>query len=86
MATDHLRAVRVAIRQCDGMVVFGFRQLQIDAGVWRPATPDEAPVRGWWSTPRTQIEAGMAIMSEKPTLVLGERGVTEGDLRLTQLD
>jgi len=43
MATDHLRAVRVAIRQCDGVVVFGFRQLQIDAGVWRPATPAAPP-------------------------------------------
>jgi hypothetical protein len=78
MDTEHLSDVRQAIYRSHGVVVFGFRQLRVDVGMWRLGTQEQRSVQSWWSTPWVHIEAGMAIMSEKPTLVVREHGVAEG--------
>jgi hypothetical protein len=70
--------LRTALEGADGAVVLGLRQLRVDVGCWRPGTNVSERPRTWWSTPWTQLEAGMAMMARVPTLVLKEPGVTEG--------
>jgi hypothetical protein len=62
----------------DGVVVLGFRQMEIRKGLWRSETPEMDNVTAVWTSPWMQIEAGMAIASNKPVLVAPERGVSEG--------
>lgn len=72
---DNLRA---ALDVADGAVVLGMRQLRVDTGCWRAGTVEAAPARKWWPTPWNQLEAGMAIRAEVPTLILREEGVAGG--------
>ncbi|OBF37248.1 hypothetical protein A5724_11865 [Mycobacterium sp. ACS1612] len=62
----------------DGVVVLGFRQMDIRDGLWRRGTPEAAAVSTVWTSPWMHVEAGMAIASGKPVLVAPERGVAEG--------
>jgi hypothetical protein len=70
--------LRGAIREADGALILGFRQLSVGAGLWRTGTPDEASANGWYPTPWNQLEAGLAIMAGLPVLVAPEEGVVDG--------
>lgn len=64
---------------CQGVVVLGFRQLDIYAGSWRPDTPEESSVAGAAAaTPWNQVEAGMAAALGLPVFILRDPGVTGG--------
>lgn len=72
---DQLRA---AVREADGVLVLGFRQLHVNQGVWRPETSECRAAARWWGTPWNQIEAGLALTAPLPVLVAPEDGVAEG--------
>jgi hypothetical protein len=67
-----------AIRGADGVLVLGFRQLSIEAGCWRPGTPEMVPAAGWHPTPWNQVEAGLAIMAGVPVLIVPDPGINDG--------
>lgn len=67
---DHLRHV-------GGVAIFGFRQLEIRAGVFSGAEVERVlplAVTSAW----TQLEAGLAIAAGLPVLALAEPGIHEG--------
>jgi hypothetical protein len=66
------------LARVDGVVVLGFRQMDIRDGLWRGGTVEMETVSAVWTSPWMHVEAGMAIASNKPVLVAPERGVTEG--------
>ena len=71
--------VKRLMSDCSGAVIFGFKQLEIRDGFWRPSTAEEKPVKDQYlSTPWNQIEAGMAAMLALPVLVVRQRGVDGG--------
>jgi hypothetical protein len=70
--------LRTAVAHSDGAVVFGFRQLHIETGEWRPETGETRSGDGWHATSWSQIEAGLAIMASLPVLVTADPEVTEG--------
>lgn len=67
------------IADCRGVVVLGFRQLEVSSGRWRAGTPEEASVDGVvLATPWNQVEAGIAAALRLPVFVVCEPGVTGG--------
>lgn len=70
--------LRHVVASADGVVVFGFGQLHVIAGEWRPGTTEARPAAEWYPTPWNQIEAGLAIMASVPVLVTGDIEVTDG--------
>jgi hypothetical protein len=70
--------LRQTISNADGVVVFGFRQLHVATGEWRPGTDEARAIAGWYSTPWSQIEAGLAIMAELPVLAIADPELTDG--------
>ncbi len=78
-ATSVLAELRRRMSGCAGAIVFGFAELRISDGLWRPGTADEAKVTGRaWSTPWNHVEAGMAAMINLPLLLVAEPDVTNG--------
>jgi hypothetical protein len=75
---DPLRALTKLLSGVDGVILLGFRQLNVRAGTWRPQTEEEAPAADWWTTPWLHLEAGMAAALGLPILVAPDEGVTEG--------
>jgi hypothetical protein len=75
---DPLRALNKLLSGTDGVILLGFRQLNVRAGTWRPQTEEEAPAADWWTTPWLHLEAGMATALGLPILVAPDEGVTEG--------
>lgn len=64
---------------CRGVVVLGFRQLEISAGSWRPGTPEERPIDGTAeATPWNHVEAGIAAALRLPMFIVRDQGVTGG--------
>lgn len=70
--------LREAVARADGVVVFGFRQLHVGAGEWRPGTVEARSAADWYATPWNQIEAGLAIMARAPVLVSGDIELSDG--------
>jgi hypothetical protein len=66
------------LERVDGVVVLGFRQMDIRHGLWRGGTAEMEPVSAVWTSPWMHVEAGMASASNKPVLAAPERGVREG--------
>ena len=66
------------LERVDGVVVLGFRQMDIRHGLWRGGTAEMETLSAVWTSPWMHVEAGMAIASNKPVLAAPERGVTEG--------
>ena len=62
----------------DGVALLGFRQLDARAAIWRPATSEEMPAAGWWTSPWLHLEAGIAVGLGLPVLAAPDDGVTEG--------
>jgi hypothetical protein len=77
-AVDPWPQLQRVTESVDGVLVLGFRQLEIDRGSWRANTPEQAPAPIACTSPWMQLEAGMAIMASLPLLALREPGVTEG--------
>ena len=71
--------VRRLMSHCAGAIIFGFRELEVRDGIWRPGTAEEEHVQGvHFSTAWNQIEAGMAVMLGLPVFVVCPRGVGGG--------
>ncbi|MEU9478785.1 hypothetical protein [Streptomyces sp. NPDC048191] len=75
---DPWRALTRLLREVDGVVLLGFRQLDARNAVWRPDTKEEDASAGWWTTPWLHIEAGMAVALGLPLLVAPETDVEDG--------
>jgi hypothetical protein len=73
--------LREAISSTHGMLILGFRQVQLGHAEWRPGTSEEDEISGWLASPWNQIEAGLGAMADLPVLVAPEEGVTEGIFR-----
>jgi hypothetical protein len=79
--------VRRRMSSCAGVVIFGFHQLKIENGMWRPGTVEEREVKSMQlSTPWNQIEAGMAAMRGLPILLVCQRGLAGGIFDLERSD
>lgn len=79
-----LDEVRRVMSGCAGAVIFGFSDLVIHSGEWRPGTRDEKPVRNAHrATSWSQIEAGIAVTHGLPILILHERGIDDGIFGIT---
>jgi Pentapeptide repeats (8 copies) len=77
--------LRQAMASCSGVVVLGFRQLEITAGCWRPSTPDARSTEGLsMATPWNQVEVGIATALALPVFAIREPGVVEGIFEVTQ--
>ena len=71
--------LRRRISGCAGIIVFGFADLRVFDGLWRPGTIDEAKIgEQASSTPWSHIEAGMAAMMNMPMLLVVEPDVNKG--------
>jgi hypothetical protein len=74
-----LAEVLTLMRQCNGALALGLRQLHIETGEAKAGTSVAATVTDLYlSTPWNQIEAGMAIAMGLPLLVAREKGVEGG--------
>jgi hypothetical protein len=71
--------IRRRMTGCAGVVVFGFRQLEVLEGRLRPGTTAEERVKDLhMATPWSQLEAGMAAMLGLPILLVCQPGVVGG--------
>lgn len=71
--------VRKRIISSAGVVAFGFKQIKITNGVYRPSTAKEENLYNkWLSTPWSDIEAGMALMRGLPILLVHDKEITSG--------
>jgi hypothetical protein len=78
-----LAEVRRLIGGCNGIIIFGFHQLNVQNGTWRPGTVEETPITDMYlSTPWNQIEAGMAVMRGLPILLVCPPAVADGIFKL----
>lgn len=74
-----LGRVRQSIRECAGIIAFGFKQLHIDKACFRPNTTDEAVWEDrWLSTPWNELEVGMGLMNNIPVLLVHDRDINFG--------
>jgi len=68
-----LAEAKRVIGGCAGAVILGFPDVRVEAGAWRPGTPEEAELKGKsFATTWSQVEAGMALMAGLPVLVMGD--------------
>lgn len=75
---DPWRMLVGLLSQTDGVILLGFRQLDVRTATWRPHTKEQAHMAGWWTSPWLHLEAGMAVMLGLPVLVAPDEGVAEG--------
>lgn len=74
-----LNRVKEAINRSTGMIAFGFKQIEISDGKYRPGTSDEKPWKGkWLSTPWNEIEVGIGLAVGMPILLVHDRIISEG--------
>lgn len=77
---DPWHQLREILGSVDGALIFGFQQLQVSSGTWRRDTSEERRGHAFWTSPWTQVEAGMAIMVGVPVLILSDPGLEDGVL------
>ncbi|WP_288238236.1 pentapeptide repeat-containing protein [uncultured Alistipes sp.] len=71
--------IRTLIQQCDGMIVFGLKQLHIEKATFRPATDEcETWNDRWLPTPWNEIEIGMGLMAGMPILLIQDEEIDFG--------
>lgn len=71
--------IRESITKSAAVIAFGFRQVNIEAGVSLPDTPSESRIDGkWLHTPWNEIEVGMALMRGLPILLVKDNGIDSG--------
>lgn len=74
-----LAEVLALMRQCNGALALGLRQLHVETGKAKAGSLLQQWLRIFYlSTPWNQIEAGMAIALGLPLLVAREKGVEGG--------
>ena len=74
-----LNKVRLGVIESVGMIAFGFKQINIIEGKYRPNTNEERDISSQWlTTPWTDIEVGMAVMHGIPVLLVHDRNISEG--------
>jgi uncharacterized protein YjbI with pentapeptide repeats len=71
--------VRNDIYRSAGMIAFGFKQLNIQKGFYRPNTKDQIEWQNkWLSTPWSEIEVGMGLMKGMPILLVSDPDLNNG--------
>ncbi|WP_299231190.1 pentapeptide repeat-containing protein [uncultured Bacteroides sp.] len=74
-----LNKVRLDVMKSSGMIAFGFKQINIIEGKYRPNTCEERALSSQWlTTPWTDIEVGMAVMYGIPVLLVHDKDISEG--------
>ena len=74
-----LNRVKEAINQSIGMIAFGFKQIKISDGKYRPGTDDEAEWKDrWLSTPWNEIEVGIGLAVGMPILLVHDPIISDG--------
>lgn len=74
-----LNRVKEAINNACGMIAFGFKQIEIAKGMYRPGTSEEKTwEHKWISTPWNEIEMGMGLSVGMPILLVHDPNINEG--------
>lgn len=74
-----LNRVKEAISRSSGMIAFGFKQIYISDGEYRPQTKEKSPWKDkWLSTPWNEIEVGMGLAVGMPILLVHDSSIKEG--------
>ena len=74
-----LNRVKEAINRSTGMIAFGFKQIYISDGEYRPQTKDKLPWKDkWLSTPWNEIEVGIGLAVGMPILIIHDPTITDG--------
>jgi uncharacterized protein YjbI with pentapeptide repeats len=82
-----LAELRRTIACCSGAIVLGFPDIAIADGSWRAGTAEEQSLNGaFFSTPWTQIEAGMAVMAGLPILLVSAAKIHGGMFDLPETE
>lgn len=74
-----LTKVKEAIYHSRGMIAFGFKQIYISEGKYRPSTTEESLWKDkWLSTPWNEIEVGMGLAIGMPILLVHDPIISDG--------
>lgn len=74
-----LSQVKEAISRSVGMIAFGFKQIKISIGKYRPGTCEEEDwTNKWLSTPWNEIEVGMGLAIGMPILLVHDPIINDG--------
>ena len=74
-----LNRVKEAINHSSGMIAFGFKQIYISDGEYRPQTKDQSPWKNkWLSTPWNEIEVGIGLAVGMPILLVHDPIICNG--------
>jgi hypothetical protein len=85
--TAPMNAVVNLMRQCQGVIIIGFRQTFVETGVSKGGSAKEQSIANFFlPTPWNQIEAGMAFALKLPTLILCEKDVRGGVFEIGNTD
>jgi hypothetical protein len=78
-STSPMEAVRCVVKECQGAIILGLRQVHVVEGREKPGTNKARDVRdAYLPTPWNQIECGMAYALQLPLLIVREAGVEDG--------
>lgn len=71
--------VRQSIMRSSGMIAFGFKQINVKNGVYRPGMGNKEEWKDrWLSTPWSEVEVGMGLMKGLPILLVKDSDIKEG--------
>lgn len=74
-----LAALMKTMKDCEALVVFGFRSFTIESGGFREFCEDGCSLENTYlSSPWCQLETGIFLQKEAPILAISENGVAEG--------
>ena len=74
-----LNRVKEAINHSSGMIAFGFKQIYISEGEYRPQTNEKSPWKDkWLSTPWNEIEVGIGLAVGMPILLVHDPIISDG--------
>lgn len=74
-----LNRVKEAINHSSGMIAFGFKQIYISDGEYRPQTKDKSLWKDkWLSTPWNEIEVGIGLAIGMPILLVHDPIISDG--------
>lgn len=74
-----LNKVRHKIQESSAIIAFGFKQINVKSGQYRPQTSKEKEWKDkWLSTPWSEIEVGMGLMCGLPILLVKDDDIEEG--------
>lgn len=74
-----LNRVKEAINRSSGMIAFGFKQIYINEGEYRPQTKEKKSWKDkWLSTPWNEIEVGIGLAVGMPILLVHDSTINEG--------